>query len=182
MLIGIACLIYSLIMVFSLAHAIWYFFKFSSWLHQSARVENVKDLRSLIEKEINYYFKQSTLGFLILFLIASLNTWIVIQQVPFTPIINRIIRFFFGLSVNEGFFSRLGFLGLYWGLIIIVSVMSGMKARGQLKLLWVLRKELQLEMPRYHVEKKTVGVPVLIIFIIILILLLAFLLFFPHFI
>lgn len=172
---------YFALIFLTVAHVIWAVWKSSDWLKQSAKIENAAALRFLIEKKIKYYFRQSGLGFLFLFIIASVNAWVATQQITFNQSLNRVLKLLCGLGIKEGFFARLGVLGLYWGFIIITFAILGEKARSQLQMLWILRKDLSLEMPGYYIREKTVGVSTLIAFIIIIILLLGFLLFFPYF-
>ena len=86
----------------------------------------------------------------------------------------------FGVGVEKGYILRLGFLGFYWGLVIVASIILSEKAKSQLQLLWVLRDEIKLEMPGYDIKGQRMGIKGLVISIVVIIALLAFLVLFPY--
>ena len=176
----IASVIYFLVAILSIAHLFYYLSQLFIFGRYSAAPEGVKGVKIFLEDKIKFLSLQSGLGLVAILVIAINNAWLAISGEVNNVWIGSALKLLFGVGVEKGYILRLGFLGFYWGLVIVASIILSEKAKSQLQLLWVLRDEIKLEMPGYDIKGQRMGIKGLVISIVVIIALLAFLVLFPY--
>lgn len=177
----ISSMVYILLAILSILHFVYYISRSFAWGKcESVPESGVKGLMIVLENRIKLLSFQSVLGLLAILVIAFNNAWFAISGGTHNEWVGHALRFFFGVGIEKGVILRLGFISLYWGLVIIFSIILSEKAKSQLQMLWVLKNELKLEMPGYFINGQQMGVKGLVISILVIMALLAFMVLFPY--
>ncbi len=112
-------------------------------------VKEPVDLLNYLEQVSSLMAKQVLFALALITSITVLDIFCTSTTVQLSRPLEQIANLAFGKSLNLTGVLRIGIAGIYLGAVVLWGFFHGTKARHQIQILWVFRKELSLNMSSY---------------------------------